>query len=495
MRTIGMSDYTVGEDCFDELSGALAEYGAKKVAIIGGKRALAAALPGIEAALAGTDVEILETRVYGTNSTRANIAKVVNSPACQEADVLIACGGGKALDTVKTAAIELKKIVFTVPTICSNCSAATAIAVVYNDDGSLEGYSYPNRPAHIFINPKIIAEAPAEYFWAGVGDALSKQPEVEYATSAGNLEHTAGLGLALAHTCSESLFTYGVQGLEDVRQNLSSEAVKQIALDIVVNTGYVSNLTNQNDYYYNSSVAHAFYNATCSIPREGTYLHGEVVSLGVLVLFAYTGDTENLERYAAFNKQMGLPVTLEQVGLSESDIPALCEYAHATNEWKQGNPEPFTDEKFAAAIKAATEELAKASHKLAEQLYQQQAPNGGAQQPGAGANPGAPAGAPPPLGTVPRPHPQRPDPRGGRAPPRGGWGVFQNNGNSVGRGWINFVRTFPPPLPKPHPLLFKDFYVYRIPVRGFPCWSFGPAERPGAGILWTGRIGRGADNV
>ena len=50
---------------------------------------------------------------------------------------------------------------------------------------------------------------------------------------------------------------------------------------------------------------------------------------------------------------MGLPVTLEQVGLSEVDIPALCEFAHATNEWKQGNPEPITDEKFAAAIKAA----------------------------------------------------------------------------------------------------------------------------------------------
>ena len=98
--------------------------------------------------------EILETRVYGTNSTRANIAKVVNSPACQQADVLIACGGGKALDTVKTAAIELKKIVFTVPTICSNCSAATAIAVVYNDDGSLEGYSYPNRPCAYLHQPQ-----------------------------------------------------------------------------------------------------------------------------------------------------------------------------------------------------------------------------------------------------------------------------------------------------------------------------------------------------
>ena len=80
-----------------------------------------------------------------------------------------------------------------------------------------------------------------------MGDALSKQPEVEYATSAGNLEHTAGLGLALAHTCSEPLFTYGVQGLEDDRKNLSSEAVKQLALDNVVNTSYVSHLTNQNE--------------------------------------------------------------------------------------------------------------------------------------------------------------------------------------------------------------------------------------------------------
>ncbi|MFR3877398.1 MAG: iron-containing alcohol dehydrogenase [Collinsella sp.] len=281
---------------------------------------------------------ILETRVYGTNSTRANIAKVVNSPPARKptcSSPAAAQGARHRQDRGHRAQEDR----LYVPTICSNCSAATAIAVVYNDDGSLEGYSYPNRPAHIFINPKIIAEAPAEYFWAGVGDALSKQPEVEYATSAGNLEHTAGLGLALAHTCSEPLFTYGVQGLEDVRQNLSSEAVKQIALDIVVNTGYVSNLTNQNDYYYNSSVAHAFYNATCSIPREGTYLHGEVVSLGVLVLFAYTGDTENLKRYATFNKQMGLPVTLEQVGLPRP-ISRPCAVRHATNEWKQETRSP-----------------------------------------------------------------------------------------------------------------------------------------------------------
>ena len=150
MRTIGMSDYTVGEDCFDELPAALAEYGATKVAIIGGKRALAAALPGIESCAGryrrrDSGDARLRYQQYACQYRQGR-----ELPCLPEADVLIACGGGKALDTVKTAAIELKKIVFTVPTICSNCSAATAIAVVYNDDGSLEGLFVPQQTgAHL----------------------------------------------------------------------------------------------------------------------------------------------------------------------------------------------------------------------------------------------------------------------------------------------------------------------------------------------------------
>ncbi|QWT17100.1 iron-containing alcohol dehydrogenase family protein [Collinsella sp. zg1085] len=353
MRSVQMSNYTVGEDCFDAIPEALAPYGATSVVLVGGARALAAAAPGIQAVLAKTNIQVLDTIVYGTDSSQTNVDKLAANPNFRDADVAFAIGGGKAIDTVKTAALELNKTVFSVPTICSNCSAATAIAVVYNDDGSLNRYSYPQAPAHIFINPKVIAEAPAEYFWAGIGDALSKQPEVVYATSEDELSHTAELGLALALTCSEPLFSYGPQALLDVRANRSTEAVKRIALDIVVNTGYVSNLTNQPDFYYNSSLAHAFYNATTRIEREGHYLHGEVVSFGVLVLFAYAHNQEEFERYAHFNRELGLPVTLAELGLDESHLDALATFAQDTNEWRQGHPQPFEPSLFIDAIRAA----------------------------------------------------------------------------------------------------------------------------------------------
>ena len=60
MRTIQMSSYTVGEDCFEAIPAVLAPYQAKSVVLVGGRRALAAAAPGIRAALDSTDVQILD---------------------------------------------------------------------------------------------------------------------------------------------------------------------------------------------------------------------------------------------------------------------------------------------------------------------------------------------------------------------------------------------------------------------------------------------------
>ena len=352
MTTTIMSNYSYGVDAYKELPDVLKKYDFKKIAFIGGENALASAEKEVRQVLEGTSYDILTSLVYGENSTLATIERLAADENVQKADVIFGFGGGRALDTTKMVAKTLAKPVFTFPTICSNCSAGTAIAVVYNEDHSVNSYGYPDAPLHIFINTRIIAEAPTKYFWAGIADGISKAPEVEHASDEALkkgqiLSHTATLGRAIALSSKEAFYRYGEEAMKDVESSRASKAVEEIALDIIVSTGYASNLVNQPDFYYNSAHAHAFYNATMSIPRQGEYLHGVVVSFGVLVLHAYYDEMDELTQVAEFNRKLGLPVTLEDLGLEEKDVPKIVEVAMTTNEYKNT---PFDPEKYKQAI-------------------------------------------------------------------------------------------------------------------------------------------------
>lgn len=107
MKTIEMSNYSVGESCYNEIPSVCEKYNVKKVVLIGGKRALAAAEPRIREAIKETDIIITDSIVYGIECTMTNVHKLTSNPNVQEADVIFAIGGGKAIDTCKTASIEM----------------------------------------------------------------------------------------------------------------------------------------------------------------------------------------------------------------------------------------------------------------------------------------------------------------------------------------------------------------------------------------------------
>lgn len=357
MTTNNMSNYSYGVDCFQEIPQVLKSYHVRSVALIGGERALASSADQVLEILEANGYEVTGQFIYGTDSTQSNIDKLVANPDVARADIIFGFGGGRALDTAKMVAHELGKDIMTFPTICSNCSSGTAIAVIYKDDHSLLKYGYPETPVHIFINTKVIAEAPVKYFWAGIGDGISKAPEVEraayeYEQRGGVLSHTGVLGRAVALSSKDAFYEYGQEGLKDVENHKPSKAVEEIALAILVSTGYASNLVNQPDFYFNSCHAHAFYNGTTVVKREGEHLHGAVVSFGVMVLHAYFGETEELSKVAHFNKSLGLPVTLAEIGLAESDIAAVLNLALETNEYKHT---PFETDRFTAAVLKANQ--------------------------------------------------------------------------------------------------------------------------------------------
>lgn len=353
MKTVKMSNYSVSREGYPELAGVCKEYNYKKVVLVGGKRALKAASPKIKQALKDSEIELTGEFIYGDECTMTNVNNLMSKKEVKDADVIFIAGGGKATDTGKILANKLNKNAFSFPTICSNCSAVTAIAVVYNDDKTFSHYELIPAPVHMFVDTSTIAEAPEEYLWAGIGDGLSKQPEVAYATKDVELDHIASMGLTLSKSCEKPFLKYGKQAIEDCRNNRPTKAIEEIAMDILVSTGYVSNLTNQPEYYYNSSLAHIFYNTSTEIAREGDYLHGELVSFGVLVLHAYAQQHEELDKIAKFNKEVGLPITLSDIGLTEDDLEKMAEAAPNTTEWKSAKVNPLTKEKFIQAIKDA----------------------------------------------------------------------------------------------------------------------------------------------
>ena len=184
----------------------------KKAAIIGGRKALAAAEPQIRKAVEGSGIEITGTFWYGGEASRENMDML--RPQVADADMIFAVGGGKAIDTCKVLAHETNRPFFTFPTIASTCASCTSLGIVYHPDGSLREYSFSKIPPnHIFINTEIIANAPARYLWAGMGDTMAKHYECTISSRNDVPAHSDAMGIALSSMCAAPILRWGKQAM------------------------------------------------------------------------------------------------------------------------------------------------------------------------------------------------------------------------------------------------------------------------------------------
>lgn len=345
--SVFLPSYSVGEKCYDEIPYVTRKYG-KKAVVIGGKTAMAKAKPYLEEAVKNSDTDIIDYIWFGGDSSYENVEKLKNDPAVKAADMLFGVGGGRACDTVKMLGDQLDKPFFTFPTLASNCASCTAISVVYDSNGAFKEYSYLKQPSyHTFVNTAIIADSPVDLFWAGIGDALSKECEVLFAAREKFMYHTPLMGTTIAKMCTDPLVDFGKKALEDCKNNVVSFELEQVALDIVITTGIVSNFATheaqpdpKDDYYYNSSLAHCVYYGSSLVPKCENHLHGEIVSFGVICLLTYDNQLEQRDRIIRFNHSVGLPVTMDEIDMTVDDLDAVVNKATSVVEWKYvpGNP-------------------------------------------------------------------------------------------------------------------------------------------------------------
>ena len=334
---VHLPSYSIGDKIYEKIGPVCESYG-KKVLVIGGRKALAAAYDKIAAYVAQTNLEIIGTEIYGENCTYATVERLRALPLYQEADMVFGVGGGKALDTVKCLCIPDDKPVFSFPTIASNCAATTSVSILYNQDGTFLKPHFFIRPVmHAFIDTQIIAQAPSQYMWAGIGDTYAKYYEALISSRDERLEHFTAVGVAVSQMCRDPLLLYSAQALEDHKQGLCTYAVEQVVLAIVVTTGIASIfLTKDYTPDYNSGLAHAIFYALTAYPViEERHLHGEVVAFGILIALLVDGQKEEFEKIYELNKSIGLPTRLSDIEITPAQweecldrIPTMSDVAH-----------------------------------------------------------------------------------------------------------------------------------------------------------------------
>ena len=300
----------------------------KKALVIGGKRGLESVRDkGLHESFKENGVTCVEEH-FGGECSRVEIERLKKVAADKKSDVIVAAGGGKAIDTAKAVAYELKLPVAIIPTIAATDAPCSALSVIYTPEGVFESYLVlPRNPDLVVMDSQIIADAPVRLLISGMGDALATHFEARscYTKKAPNMpggEQTES-AMALAELCYNILMNYGVEAAIAC----SAQAVTP-ALDKVIEANTL--LSGMGFESAGLAASHAIHNGLTVLPETHPYYHGEKVAFGALTqLILEDYPREKIQEVMNFCYTIGLPITLAQLGVTDASPEHLRPAAEA----------------------------------------------------------------------------------------------------------------------------------------------------------------------
>jgi glycerol dehydrogenase len=292
---------------------------------------------------------------FGGECSTREINQFKTAAADISADVIVGIGGGKTIDTAKAVADTLSIPVIVVPTAASTDAPTSAMSIIYTDAGVHDDfYRYESNPNLVLVDTEIIMKAPVRLFVSGMGDALATYFEA-LANEASDTANYVGegykrtkLAMAASKLCYETLITKGLQAKRDLENGCCTEAVE----DVIEANILLSGLGFENT---GCAAAHGIHTGLTALPESNPYYHGEKVAFGTICQLVLENKTSALlEEVIAFCLDVGLPVTLEDLGVetNEQNIKVIVEKA-----LPDILSEPFvlTEAMLFNAIKAASE--------------------------------------------------------------------------------------------------------------------------------------------
>jgi glycerol-1-phosphate dehydrogenase [NAD(P)+] len=308
----------------EALGDALAEIrrrlGLDRLCVISGPSASRPLAERLAAAL-GSPPEVRVASV--AENSAAAVRELISSEVLSDADAALAVGGGRTIDVVKAACLELDLPVISCPTQLAADGIASPVSVIRSDGGEVQ--SLPGRlPAAVVCDLEVIAAAPPETARAGLGDLVANVTAIRdwrLAAAAGR-EDLDDLAVLLAQAGADL-------ALASDTSSLASESPERGLLGMLVEGLVLSGMAMEvaGSSRPCSGAEHLISHA---LDRDlpGTALHGEQVALGTLVAARLQGsDWRRLRDVLA---RAGLASALAGFDLGHQRLAELIRAAPST---------------------------------------------------------------------------------------------------------------------------------------------------------------------
>jgi len=288
---------------------------------------------------------------FGGECSKEEVARLCER--CGESDVVVGVGGGKTLDAAKVVGERCALPMVSMPTLASNDSPVSRVAVLYTSEGSVDRVCIMRQhPALVIVDPAVIARAPLRFTIAGMGDALATWFEARACAAAHGRTILGGVpteaGLSIARRCYELVMTHGRRAINAIR----SENWNDENIDAIVEANILlSGLGFENG---GLAFAHAFCNGLTQVPESHQALHGEIVAFGTIIQCVLENAAET-EAVVRFCSDVGLPTALSDLSCTkEQQLRTVILYMLEKERAKLRNmPEPMTAGVLLDAIREA----------------------------------------------------------------------------------------------------------------------------------------------
>ena len=310
-----------GFGAIEQVGDAIARFGSRPL-IVGGARSLDGVKSRLKSVFKSHSLTAAKA-FYGEDCSETTLANLKQAVADHQADFIIGVGGGKALDTAKLLAHQCNLAIVTIPTSAATCAAWTALSNVYSEQHAfLYDVGLSRCPDLLMLDYDLIATAPQRTLIAGIGDAIAKWYEAS--VSSGSSDKTLLIAaVQQARVLRDILFQKSEAALQTP---LGSEWQEVVDASVLM-AGVIGGIGGAQ---CRTVAAHAVHNGLTHLLASHHALHGEKVAFGILVQLRLEEMVQGNQLAAAsrqqllkFYDQIGLPKTLEDLGLGEVSIAQL----------------------------------------------------------------------------------------------------------------------------------------------------------------------------